>query len=79
MKSYLHHRILMLYKSVKICLLNSQPSIQSPKSKALDAMYLHAQTFCTIADMIFIPMGAMYLYMQERFLHSLIRSHQFLP
>ena len=39
---------------------------------------------CTLAHTSFIPMGAMYLYMQECFLHSLIWSytlwgHQFLP
>ena len=38
---------------------------------------------CTLTLTSSIPMGAMYLYMQERFLHSLIRSctlwgHQFL-
>ena len=25
-------------------------------------MYLHAQTFCTIAETTFIPMGVMYLH-----------------
>ena len=31
---------------------------------------------CTLAHLSSIPMGAMYLYMQEYFLHSLIRSYK---
>ena len=51
---------------------------------SMGVMYLHARMFCTLAHMPSIPMGAMYLYMQERFLQSLIRSythcgHQILP
>ena len=38
----------------------------------MGAMYLHARMFCTLAHTSSIPMGAMYLYMQARFLHSLI-------
>ena len=45
----------------------------------MGAMYLHARTFFTLAHTSFIPMGAMYLYMQERFLHLLIRSILFIP
>ena len=33
---------------------------------------------CTLPHMYSIPMGAINFYMQEHFLHSLIRSHQFL-
>ena len=38
----------------------------------MDVMYLHARTYFTLIDTTSIPMGAMYLYMQELFLHSLI-------
>ena len=38
----------------------------------MGAMYLHARMFCTPAHTPSIPMGAMYLDLQERFLHSLI-------
>ena len=40
----------------------------------MGVMYLHARMFCTLAHASSFPMamGAMYLYMQERFLHSLI-------
>ena len=34
---------------------------------------------CTLAHKSSIPMGAINFYMQEQFLHSLIRTHQFLP
>ena len=34
---------------------------------------------CTLAHMSSIPMRAINFYMQEHFLHSPIRSHQFLP
>ena len=40
----------------------------------MGVIYLHARMFCTLAHTSSIPMGAMYLYMQERFLHLLIRS-----
>ena len=33
---------------------------------------------CTLTHLSSIPMGAINFYMQEHFLHSLIRSHQFL-
>ena len=35
-------------------------------------MYLHARMFFTLTDTTSIPMSAMYLYMQERSVHSLI-------
>ena len=34
---------------------------------------------CTLSHSSPIPTGAIDFYMQEHFLHSLIRSHQFLP
>ena len=34
---------------------------------------------CTLSHTSYIPMGATDFYMQEHFLHSLIRSHQVLP
>ena len=34
---------------------------------------------CKLPHTSSIPMGAINFYMQEHFLHSLIRSHQFLP
>ena len=37
----------------------------------MGAMYLDARKFSTLAHTSSIPIGAMYLYMQERFLHSL--------
>ena len=36
------------------------------------SVFIHARTFFTLTDTTSIPMGAVYLYMQERFLHSLI-------
>ena len=33
---------------------------------------------CTLPQTSYIPMGAINFYMLEKFLHSLIRSHQFL-
>ena len=38
----------------------------------LIADFINFFEFCTLAHMSSIPMGAMYLYMQECFLHSLI-------
>ena len=37
------------------------------------SMYLPARMFCTLARTSSIPMGAVNFYMQEHFLHSLIR------
>ena len=37
------------------------------------AIYLHARMFCALAQTSSIPMGAINFYMQECFLHSLIR------
>ena len=39
----------------------------------MGVMYLHARMFCTLGHMSSIPMGAINFYMQELFLHSLIR------
>ena len=39
----------------------------------IGAMYLHARMFCTLTHTSSIPMGAMYLCMQEHSVHSLIR------
>ena len=36
-------------------------------------MYLHARMFCALAHTSSIPMGLVNFYMQEHFLHSLIR------
>ena len=41
-------------------------------------MYLHARMFCALAHTYSIPMGAIHFYMQEHFLHWLIRLDQFL-
>ena len=42
---------------------------------AMGVIYLPARMFCILAHMSSVPMGAMYLCIQERFLHLLMRSY----
>ena len=41
--------------------------------KPMGVMCLHARMFCTVTHTSSIPLCAMYLYMQERSVHSLIQ------
>ena len=54
-------------------------SLKPALSLCSQTVFVTVDDFIALSHTSSIPMGAINFYMQEHFLHSLIRSHQYLP